>query len=227
MIKRITALITLVLFLPITTGCSTKAKNVNASYVSPLQYQSYNCNQVGQELVRVNHRVLEVTGQQDDSANKDAVALGVGLVLFWPALFFMIGGDKKEELGRLKGEYEALESMAIAKECNMAEEMQLVKKQQQEYEESRRPKSENAFVEDEHKRLNEKYEYFSSQECLDDMTESRTLSTTRAAQECMNGANLYKEKLVMIKENPDGYFYRLSLEKKDSSIMSKYHASTE
>ena len=80
-----------------------KAKNVNASYVSPMQYQGYNCNQIGQELLRVNRQVLEVTGQQDKAANKDAVALGVGLVLFWPALFFMIGGDKKEELAKLKG----------------------------------------------------------------------------------------------------------------------------
>ena len=44
----------------------------------------------------------------------------MGLVLFWPALFFMIGKDQKEELGRLKGEYEALEQSAIQKECNVA-----------------------------------------------------------------------------------------------------------
>lgn len=39
--------------------------------------------------------------------------MGVGLVLFWPALFFLAGDDQKEELARLKGEYEALEKASI------------------------------------------------------------------------------------------------------------------
>jgi len=225
MIKRIIGAICIFLFMHIITGCSTKAKNVSASYVSPLPYQSYNCNQVGQEMLRVNRRVLEVAGQQDDAAGKDAVALGVGLVLFWPALFFMIGGDKKEELGRLKGEYEALESMAVSKECDMSQEMQMVQKQQVEYKESKRPKSGNAFVDDEYKKLNEKFYYYSSQECLDDITEAKTLSATVAAEECITAANLYKEKLALLEENPDGYFYKLSLEKNNSKIMSEYHSS--
>ncbi len=225
MIKRIIGAICIFLFMHIITGCSTKAKNVSASYVSPLQYQHYNCNQIGQELLSVNRRVLEVTGQQDKAANKDKVALGVGLVLFWPALFFMIGGDKKKELGKLKGEYEALQTAAISKECDVAEEMQIAQKQQAEYEESTRVKRENDVVEEEHIRLKEKFEYYSSQKCLDDVAESKTLSATEAANECMKATNLYSEKLALLKENPGGYFYKLSQEKSDSSIMSNYHKS--
>lgn len=46
-------------------------------------------------------------GAQKQQATNDAVAMGVGLVLFWPALFCLAGGnDRKEELSRLKGEYE-------------------------------------------------------------------------------------------------------------------------
>jgi hypothetical protein len=41
------------------------------------------------------------------------------LVLFWPALFFIAGSDNAEELGRLKGEYEALQQAAIAKKCDI------------------------------------------------------------------------------------------------------------
>ena len=225
MIKRIISAICIFLFMHIITGCSTKAKNVSASYVSPLPYQSYNCNQVGQEMLRVNRRVLEVTGQQDNAAAKDAVALGVGLVLFWPALFFMIGGDKKEELGKLKGEYEALQTAAISKECDVAEEIQIAQKKQAEYEESTRVKRENDVVEEEHKRLKEQFEYYSSQKCLDDMAESKKLSGTMAAEECMKATNLYGEKLTLLKENPEGYFYKLSQEKNDGSIMSNYHKS--
>lgn len=76
------------------------------------------------EMQRLSRRVNEIAGVQDSEATKDAVALGVGLVLFWPALFFMIGDDKEDELGRMKGEYEALEQAAIKKECNVADEIE-------------------------------------------------------------------------------------------------------
>lgn len=104
-------------------ACASKSDNISAAYVSPLQYQGYNCNQIRSELSRVSRRVNEVAGVQDSQASKDSVALGVGMILFWPALFFMIGKDKEEELSRLKGEYEALEQVAIQKDCNVAKEI--------------------------------------------------------------------------------------------------------
>lgn len=100
-------------------ACATAPDKISASYVSPLQYQTYDCGQIRTELVRISQRVDEVTGQQRKQANNDAIAMGVGLVLFWPALFFLAGGnDKKEELGRLKGEYDALQQTAVTKRCN-------------------------------------------------------------------------------------------------------------
>lgn len=60
-------------------------------------------------------------GAQKKQADTDAVAMGVGLVLFWPALFFLAGDDQKEELARLKGEYEALQQAAIQKDCEIAQ----------------------------------------------------------------------------------------------------------
>lgn len=99
-------------------ACATAPDKISASYVSPLQYQGYDCNQIRVELVRIGQRVDEVTGHQRRQASNDAWAMGVGLVLFWPALFFLAGGnDKKEELGRLKGEYDALQSAAVQKQC--------------------------------------------------------------------------------------------------------------
>lgn len=106
------------------SGCAASSDSISATYVSPLQYQGYNCKQISMELQRVSRRVHEIAGKQDGQRSKDSVALGVGLVLFWPALFFMIGSDKKEELARLKGEYEALESIAIEKECSIAKELE-------------------------------------------------------------------------------------------------------
>ena len=112
--------VSVLLILSFVAGCATSPEKISATYVSPLQYQSYSCTQLKEESLRVSSRVMEVTGQQKKEATKDAVAMGVGLVLFWPALFFLIGDDKKEELGRLKGEYEALDKASIAKDCSKA-----------------------------------------------------------------------------------------------------------
>lgn len=105
------------------SGCATSPDKVSAQYVSPLQYGNLSCDQIREEMVRVSAHVREVAGVQQRKHNNDAVAMGVGLVLFWPALFFMVGGDKKEELGRLKGEYDALDQAAIQKDCPVAKEV--------------------------------------------------------------------------------------------------------
>lgn len=99
-------------------GCATSPDKISATYVSPLQYQAYECDALRGELIRIGQRVDAVTGQQRKEASNDAVAMGVGLVLFWPALFFLAGGnDKKEELARLKGEHDALRQAAAIKGC--------------------------------------------------------------------------------------------------------------
>lgn len=101
-------------------GCATRAEDVTSSYVSPAQYQAFSCSQIGLEASRVSSKVTEMTGIQNKKASNDAVATGVALVLFWPAAFF-ISGDKQTaaELGRLKGEMEALERASIEKRCKI------------------------------------------------------------------------------------------------------------
>ena len=47
--------------------------------------------------------------------------MGVGLILFWPTLFFLEGGDGPEaaEYARMKGEIDALETISIQKNCGI------------------------------------------------------------------------------------------------------------
>ena len=94
------------------------------------------------ELLKVNRKVLEITGAQQKLADKDSAAMGIGLVIFWPALFFLIGDNKKEELARLKGEYEALEQAAIQNECDVAAELEEAREQREAYEAEREKKKE-------------------------------------------------------------------------------------
>lgn len=99
-------------------GCATASRDITSTYVSPLQYQSYDCQQMEYEKQRVQRRVLELGGRLDEAAANDKTLTGVGVVLFWPALF-ALGGTKQQEAeyARLKGEYEAIEQAAVQRGC--------------------------------------------------------------------------------------------------------------
>ena len=101
----------------ILSACASNPDDITAQYVSPLQYQSLSCAQIEEELRGISSRVTTLTGQQRRRANQDAWTTGVGIVIFWPALFFLMRGDKAEELGRLKGEYDALVAAGRSKNC--------------------------------------------------------------------------------------------------------------
>jgi hypothetical protein len=101
-------------------GCATSSSEIRPSYVSPLQYQSFSCQQIGAEAARISSRAAEVAGVQDSKREDDKIATGVGVIVFWPALFFIKGdGQTAAELARLRGEYEALEKIAIEKNCKV------------------------------------------------------------------------------------------------------------
>lgn len=101
------------------SACATAGKDVSAAYVSPVQYSSYDCEQIKQEMLRTQSRASQLSGRLDEAASNDKAIVGVGMILFWPALF-ALGGTKQQEaeLSRLKGEYEALSASAVSKKCS-------------------------------------------------------------------------------------------------------------
>lgn len=120
LIKRFTAgSVALVMLL---SGCSTASKNIAAEYVSPLQYSSYDCDQIFAETDRVKSRAVKLGARLDEAASNDAAITGVGLILFWPALF-ALGGTKQQEaeFSRLSGELDALQQSAVSKKCGLPE----------------------------------------------------------------------------------------------------------
>ena len=99
-------------------GCTTAGKDVTATYVSPIQYSNFDCDQIRQELLRISGRVNQMTGRLDEAASNDKALVAAGLLIFWPSLFFL-GGTKQQEaeLSRLKGEYESLQTASVSKKC--------------------------------------------------------------------------------------------------------------
>ena len=102
-------------------ACASQPDDIATSYVSSLQYKNYDCDQIAMEMARVERRVGELHARLKKKADDDAGQTAVGLVLFWPALFFLEGGDGPEaqEYSRLKGEYDALEQVAVEKKCTV------------------------------------------------------------------------------------------------------------
>lgn len=99
-------------------GCATGSKDIAPTYVSPLQFQTYECQQLQMEAQRIQGRVSELGGRLDQAASNDKAIAGVGMILFWPALF-ALGGTKQQEAeyGRLRGEYEAIQQASVQKKC--------------------------------------------------------------------------------------------------------------
>lgn len=103
------------------SGCSTASKDIAASYASPMQYSSYDCAQISAENARLAGKVSQLGGRLDEAAANDKAITGIGMVLFWPALF-ALGGTKQQEAeyAKLKGEHDALQQTAVMKKCDMA-----------------------------------------------------------------------------------------------------------
>ena len=99
-------------------SCATKSADIAPAYVSPIQYQSFTCPQLAEEAQRVSAAAAAASGAQDSQATKDAVATTVGVVIFWPSLFF-IGGDKQNaaQVAQLKGQMDAIQQESIRKNC--------------------------------------------------------------------------------------------------------------
>ena len=104
-------------------GCAASPSSINPAYISPLKYSGHDCEQIKQEYACVNQELAAMSKKQATASTVDTVALSVGLVLFWPALFFMIGGDNEAELAQLLGDREAIEAIAIDKKCGFVSEI--------------------------------------------------------------------------------------------------------
>ncbi len=101
-------------------GCASSSADITPTYVSPVMYQSYTCQQLALEAQGVSARAAALSGAQDKQRTNDTIATTAAVVIFWPAAF-LVGGDKQTaaELGQMKGQMVAIEQASIAKKCNI------------------------------------------------------------------------------------------------------------
>lgn len=113
-------LLSTICILAVLSSCAKHPDKIAPQYISPMQYRNYTCDQIAAEVTRLSTRVSELHGVQKKAHTTSNVATVVGVVLFWPALFFIDGNSQgASEYTRLKGEFNALEQIAIEKNCNL------------------------------------------------------------------------------------------------------------
>ena len=118
---RKSLLIVTLLVVAVMSGCATKPSKIQAAYVSPLKYKDYDCDMIAIEQTSIERQTNKLYHSLKGEADKDAAQMGIGLILFWPTLFFLEGGDGPEaaEYAQLKGEYDALQDVAVTKKCEL------------------------------------------------------------------------------------------------------------
>ena len=102
------------------SACATPPKDIAPTYVSTGLYENLSCAQLRLEAEAVSSRAAQAYGTQDRNRSQDAAMTGVSIILFWPAAFFLKGdGAAAAEVGRLKGEMQAIEQVNRVKNCGI------------------------------------------------------------------------------------------------------------
>ena len=102
------------------TSCASHPDNIEAKYISPVIYQNWTCDQLTEERTRLTREVAHVTGLQRENAHADAAIMAAGIILLWPVLFGLAATkDRKVEVARLKGEFDAVDQAVRVKQCPM------------------------------------------------------------------------------------------------------------
>jgi hypothetical protein len=102
----------------LTGACAKSPDQIEAAYVSPTAFSGLSCRQIVSERNRVVEQVNQMSAAQAKKASNDKAAVGVGAILFWPALFALnSGSDLEPQIAQLKGNYDALTAAGEQKNC--------------------------------------------------------------------------------------------------------------
>lgn len=100
------------------SACASQPDKIMATPTSTTQYDRMNCRSLGAEQTRIVSSVNLLTANQKGKADNDAALMGVGMILFWPALFFLNGDSANApQLAVAKGQYDAIMDVRAAKGC--------------------------------------------------------------------------------------------------------------
>ncbi len=102
-------------------ACASTANDVTAKPVPMSAYDAYQCQELAAEYHRVSAEADKLASSIDQGAMAERIKMGVGVVLFWPALLLLDGEtENHSSLASLKGERRTLANSMKARNCNRA-----------------------------------------------------------------------------------------------------------
>lgn len=102
-------------------GCASSPGGIEPVHVSANKYARYSCASLRARGKQISNEALRLAGKVQKRSTNDAVAVGVALVVFWPAAFFVKGdGPDAEEYAKLVGERQAIEEASRQKGCRIS-----------------------------------------------------------------------------------------------------------
>ena len=102
------------------SGCAKKPSQITPTYVDPAQYRTLDCDQLALSAQNISRQAAQSVGVQQKNADNDAAMVGVGIILFWPALFFTSRDAATEtNLAYLRGSMLAIEQVNNEKKCGL------------------------------------------------------------------------------------------------------------
>lgn len=101
------------------SGCASPSVEPDPQGIDPAQFANWPCERLHQEADRVQLAAADLAYAGDSRAGHNVNAMGLGVIVFWPALLAMRGdGLEAVELRRLKGRYDALQRTALSRGCS-------------------------------------------------------------------------------------------------------------
>jgi hypothetical protein len=94
-------------------ACAKSPDAIAPSYVSEVGYQSWSCQQLGEEQLRLSQALAVASKQQEQARTNDTV----GVILLGLPVGSMSGENIAPEIARLKGEQEAVRKAMLTKMC--------------------------------------------------------------------------------------------------------------
>ena len=110
-------LITSVILMGVLSACATPPSEIVGTPTPTSNYTGLSCNALRAEQTRIVQTVNTLTGAQQSRADSDSAMMGVGMILFWPALLFLKGDANAAQLAAAKGQYDAIQAVSIQKGC--------------------------------------------------------------------------------------------------------------
>jgi len=94
----------------ILSACATHPDKINSHYVASSKYMTFTCAEIHGQMDVFEGKASNLYRKLKKDRKTDNVAMTVGMVLFWPALFFVEGDSPDAQTyAQVKGEAEALQ----------------------------------------------------------------------------------------------------------------------